>query len=346
MSPRKKAHRPLRVLLLNHPALAAPDSDEGTTPEQQAVWKTEYHVTTTLRRLGHEVLKLHVQDELQPIRAAVEDWKPHVVFNLLEEFAGLAVFDQHVVSYLELLGAPYTGCNPRGLMLARGKGLAKKLIGYHRIRTPGFLVFPRGRRVKRPKALAFPLIVKSLTEEASLGIAQASVVDSDEKLIERVGFVHEKLGTDALAESYIAGRELYVSVLGNERLTVLPIWELVFEKLPEGNVAIATARAKHDPKYQAKVGIADKPAEDLAPEQRQALVRVSRRIYRILELDGYARLDFRLAADGALYFLEANPNPEIARDEEFARAAEAAGLKYPELIQRLLSLALHRRRHG
>ncbi|HZL99063.1 MAG TPA: D-alanine--D-alanine ligase [Planctomycetota bacterium] len=346
MSPRRKAHRRLRVLLLNHPALAAPDSAEGATAEEQAVWKTEYDVATTLRRLGHEVLKLHVQDELQPIRAAIEEWKPQVVFNLLEEFAGLAVFDQHVVSYLELLGVPYTGCNPRGLMLARGKGLAKKLVGYHRIRTPGFLVLPRGSKPRRPKALGFPLIVKSLTEEASLGIAQASVVDDDGKLAERVAFVHEKLGTDALAESYIAGRELYVSVLGNERLTVLPVWELVFEKLPEGHAAIATARVKHDPKYQKKVGIADRPAEDLSPEQRQAIARVSRRIYRILELDGYARLDFRLAADGALFFLEANPNPEIARDEEFARAAEAAGLKYPELIQRLLSLALRRPARG
>jgi D-alanine-D-alanine ligase len=345
VTPRAKPHRKLRVLLLNHPALAAPDSAEGATEEEQAVWKTEYDVTTTLKRLGHEVTKLHVENELQPIRASVEDWKPHVVFNLLEEFAGLAIFDQHVVSYLELLGVPYTGCNPRGLMLARGKGLAKKLVGYHRIRTPGFAVFPRGRPVHRPKALGFPLIVKSLTEEASLGIAQASVVDDDEKLRERATFVHEKLGTDAIAESFIAGRELYASVLGNDRLTVLPIWELVFEKLPEGNVAIATARVKHDPKYQKKVGIADKPAEELSPEQRQAIVRVSRRIYRILELDGYARLDFRLAADGALYFLEANPNPEIARNEEFARAAEAAGVKYPELIQRILSLALHRRRH-
>lgn len=342
MSPSRKAHRPLRVLLLNHPDLAAPDVVNGATEEQQALWKTEFDVTSTLRKLGHEVLKLHVKDELQPIRAAVEDWKPHVVFNLLEEFAGLAVFDQHVVSYLELLGVPYTGCNPRGLMLARGKGLAKKLVGYHRIRTPGFAVFARGRKSRRPKALAFPLIVKSLTEEASLGIAQASVVDSDEKLAERVAFVHEKLGTDALAETYIAGRELYVSVLGNERLTVLPVWELVFEKLPEGHAAIATARVKHDVKYQKKVGIADKPAEELSPEQRQAIVRIARRIYRILELDGYARLDFRLAADGGLYFLEANPNPEIARDEEFARAAEAAGVKYAELIQRLLSLALHR----
>jgi len=346
VSRRARAHRRLKVLLLNHPALAAPDSAEGAAPEEQAVWKTEYDVTATLRRLKHEVLKLHVADELGPVRAAVEEWKPHVVFNLLEEFAGLAVFDQHVVSYLELLGAPYTGCNPRGLMLARGKGLAKKLVGYHRIRTPGFAVFARGSKARRPKALAFPLIVKSLTEESSLGISQASVVDDDEKLAERVAFVHDKLGTDAIAESYIAGRELYVSVLGNQRLTVLPIWELVFEKLPEGNAAIATARVKHDLKYQKKVGISDRPAEDLSPEQRQAIVRVSRRIYRILELDGYARLDFRLSPDGALYFLEANPNPEIARDEEFARAAEAAGLRYAELIQRLLSLALHRPPRG
>lgn len=332
----------LRILVLMHPSLMPPDKREGSTDKEYAQWKTEYDVVTTLRDVGHEVRPLGVSDELQPIRAAVEEWKPHVVFNLLEEFHGLRQFDQHVVSFLELLQVPYTGCNPTGLVLAREKALSKKLLHYHRLAVPAFSVFPKGRKVKRRRALEFPLIVKSLTEEASEGISQASIVDSEEKLAERVRFIHERVGTDAIAEQFIAGRELYASVLGKKRLTVLPVWELTFEKLPEGAMPIATAKVKHDLELQEKWGIKLQPA-DLAPELARHTERVTKRIYAILELDGYARIDYRLSPDGTLYFLEANPNPEIAKEDEFASAARAAGIEYLELLQRIVNFGLNRR---
>ena len=189
----KKAKRPLKVLVLLHPELMPPDSLKGYSEKEIHVWKTEYDVVSTLRSRGHDVRALGLKDELKPIRDAIEgDWKPDVVFNLLEEFHGDVMYDQNVVSYLELLRLPYTGCNPRGLMLARGKALSKKLAAYHRIPVPDFTVFSIGRTVKRPPRLAFPLIVKSLSQDASLGIAQASLVDNDEKLAERVTFIHEK----------------------------------------------------------------------------------------------------------------------------------------------------------
>ncbi len=332
------------MLVLMHPTLVPPDSLEGQPPEEVNRWKTEYDVVSTLRGLGHDVRPLGVQYELLPIRTAVTEWEPHVVFNLLEEFHGVSTFDHHVASYLELLQVPYTGCNPRGLMIARDKALSKKIAAYHRVRAPRFATFPRGRKVRRPAGLAFPLFVKSLTEEASLGIAQASVVASDEKLAERVRFVHEKIGSDAIAEEYIEGRELYVGVMGNRRLTIFSPWELLFENLPPGAAAIATARVKHDIRYQEERGIYQRRAQDL-PEGLEAKLRhVCRRLMRMLELDGYARLDFRLREDGGLFFLEANPNPEIARSEEFASAAEAAGFAYPALLQRLLQLGLARAR--
>jgi D-alanine-D-alanine ligase len=334
--------RRLRVLVLMHPTLVPPASREGFSERESYAWKTEYDVVTTLREIGHQVEPLGVQYELAPIRDRVTEGKPDVVFNLLEEFHGVVEFDHHVVSYLELLRAHYTGCNPRGLVLARDKGLVKKLCIYHHIRVPAFAVFPRGRRVVRPRRLAFPLIVKSLSQEASVGIAQASIVDSDERLAERVTFVHDTIRTDALAEQYVEGRELYVGVLGNRRLQVLPIWELVFENLPPGSAAIATARAKHDPEYQQKRGIYQKPAGDLSPQLQARIARTSRRVCRILELDGYARIDYRLSPEGEIYFLEANPNPEIAKSEEFAAAAEAAGMPYPKLLQRVLNLGLQR----
>ena len=208
----------LRVLVLLHPDLMPPDSLKGHSEQEINVWKTEYDVVSTLRASGHEVRPLGVKNELAPIRDEIESWKPHVVFNLLEEFHGEAVYDQNVASYLELLRVPYTGCNPRGLMLARGKDLSKKLVHYHRVPVPAFAVFPMRRKVRRPARLGLPLIVKSLSEDASMGIAQASVVDSDEKLAERVTFIHERIGTAAIAEQYIEGRELYVGVLGNDRL--------------------------------------------------------------------------------------------------------------------------------
>jgi D-alanine-D-alanine ligase-like ATP-grasp enzyme len=227
---------------------------------------------------------------------------------------------------------PYTGCNPRGLMLARGKDLSKTLVHYHRIPVPAFAVFPMGRKVRRPPRLALPLIVKSLIEDGSMGISQASVVDTDEKLAERVGFIHQRIGTAAIAEQYIEGRELYVGVLGNDRLQVLPVWELQFQNMAEGDWHIATEKVKHDPDYQERRGIRHGPAKDLAPEVMTRIQHMAKRIYRTLELDSYARIDFRLAADGTPYFLEANPNPEIAESQEFATAAKHIGIEYPDLL--------------
>ena len=327
-----------------HPSFVPPDSLKGHTPEEINTWKTEFDIVSTLRKLGHEVRPLGVQDELNPIRVAAEEWKPEVVFNLLEEFHGVSNFDQHVVSYLELLKLAYTGCNPRGLVLARSKAITKKIASYHRVRVPAFFVCPRGQKPRRPKSLRFPLFVKSASEESSLGIAQASIVDGDDKLAERVRFIHDSIGTDALVEEYIEGRELYVGAIGNERVRVLPTWELDFGKLAESGEPIATARVKHSPEYQKKHRIDIRRADGLDPAVERALSRTTRRVYRMLELDGYARVDYRLTAKGELYLLEANPNPEIAEKEEFASAAAAAGLKYRALLARVLSLALSRPR--
>src|SRR5262245_60817398 len=240
--------RRLRVLVLMDSDFVPPDSTKGYTPQQIHEWKTEYDVVSTLRHAGHEVRPLGVHDELKPVRDEIEGFKPDAVFMLLEEFQGEVIYDQNVASYLELMRIPYTGCNPRGLVLARGKDLSKTLVHYHRIAVPQFVVFPMHRRVKRPARLAFPLIVKSLSEDASAGISQASVVDTDEKLTERVAFIHERIGTAAIAEQYIEGRELYVGVLGNERLRVLPVWELKFGSMAdchgEGQARCQLSRAR------------------------------------------------------------------------------------------------------
>jgi D-alanine-D-alanine ligase len=332
----------LRVLVLVHPDLIPPESIKGYTEQQINVWKTEYDVVSTLRAAGHEVRPLGVHDELRPIRDAIDAFKPDAVFTLLEQFQGEAIYDQNVASYLELSRVPYTGCNPRGLMLARGKDLSKTLVHRHRVPVPDFTVFPKRRKVKRPSHLPLPLIVKSVNEDASYGISQASVVDTDEKLIERVTFIHERIGTAAIAEQYIEGREIYVGIVGNDRLLVLPVWELRFENMANSDWLIATEKVKHDPDYQERRGIRHGPAKDLTPELSARIQSMAKRIYRTLDLDGYARIDFRLAADGTPYFLEANPNPEIAESQEFATAAKHVGIEYPDLLQRIVALAIRR----
>jgi D-alanine-D-alanine ligase len=332
--------KPQRVLTLVHKHLVPPESTEGLDVVS-APWKMEFDVIETLREIGHEVLPLGVQDDLGAIRTALEEWKPTIVFNLLESFDDVTTFDMNVVSFLELLRVPYTGCNPRGLLLARDKALSKKLLAYHRIRVPDFVVFRRGRAPRVAPKLGFPLIVKSLTYEASVGISQASVVTDDERLRRRVEFIHQNIGTDAIAERYIDGRELYVGLIGNDRVRVFPVWEMHFQKMLEGdNWPIATERVKWSTKYQQKHGIMTDLAANLPEGAEEEIQRLARRVYRTLGLTGYARVDLRLDTAGKVYVIEANPNPQLAYGEDFAESAERGGLSYEALLERILALGL------
>jgi D-alanine-D-alanine ligase len=216
-------------------------------------------------------------------------------------------------------------------------------LSYHRIPGPDFVIFKKGRKVKRPAKLSLPLFVKSQVEEASLGISQASVVENDADLIERVKFMHEKFHTDVIAEEYIEGRELYVGIFGDERLTVLPIWELLFNNMPVNKPRIATRRVKWDAKYQEKHGITSGPAQDISPELKTKIESICKRTYRALGISGYARIDLRLKPSGEVYVIEANPNPEIAKEEDFSDSAAKFGWSYEDLIGRIISQGMNRR---
>jgi D-alanine-D-alanine ligase len=332
--------RKLRVLALMHHYLVPPDDVAGHDPAT-AEWRTEYDVLKTLRdELEHDVHVLGVKDELGPIRQANEEFKPHIAFNLMEAFHEVGTFDQNVVSYLELLRLPYTGCNPRGMLLARDKALSKKLLHYHRIPVPEFTVVARGRKPRPSKRLSYPLIVKSLTQEASIGISQASVVEDDARLRERVQFIHDSIGTDAIVEQYIEGRELYCGVVGNQRLQLLPVWEMTFAHMPDGQRRIATERVKWSTKYQKRVGIDTAAAKGLPDGAADRIQHISRRVFQVLQLSGYARIDLRLDPEGRVFVLEANPNPQIAKAEDFAESAAAAGVTYSALLQRILTTGL------
>ena len=335
--------RRLRVLVLMDEAFIPPPSLDGVSEEEMMEWKPEYDVLTGLQDLGHQAQPLGVSDDLGKIRDALLDWKPHITFNLLEEFHGQAVFDAHVVSYLELMRQPYTGCNPRGLMLAHDKPLSKKILAFHRIPTPRFVVYPRGRKVHAPAKLHFPLLVKSAIEDASLGISSKSVVHDEKALIDRVQYVHETIETPAIAEEFIEGREFYVGVIGNQRLQTFPVWEMLFKNLPDDMPNIATDAVKWDLKTQKELGIKTCRAKNLSAAQEEHISKLCKRVYRALSLSGYARMDLRMNPEGQVYVLEANPNPNLAYGEDFAESAESVGVSYESLLQRILNLGLRYR---
>ena len=332
--------RSLRIDVLMDESFVPPDSIEGLSEKEMAPWKTEYDVLAGLYILGHDARPLAVSDDFTVLRDQLRRRRPHVVFNLLEEFKGRSDLVANVLGFLELIETPYTGCNARALMITQSKTLIKKILRFHRIKMPEFALFRIGGVVKLPKKLDYPLFVKSSTEHGSVGISQASIVRSDEELAARVAFVHEEIGTDALAEEYIDGREIYVSVLGNNRLSAFPPWELFFDNLPEGAPRIATEKVKWDHNYQKSRGIEGRQAKELPDEIIRQLREVSKRVYRLLGLSGYARMDFRVTDSNQILLLEPNPNPQLEFGDYFSDSAEASGIKYETLLQRIINLGM------
>jgi len=327
-----------RILVVMHELLVPPDSLAGFTDNELADWKTEFDVVQTLKMLGHQVEKLGSSTDLPAIAQKIESFKPHVCFNLLEEFHGVGTYDHAVASFLELMQVPFTGCRARGLMLSHDKFLAKKIFRYHGIPTPNFLVVPKGKKIPKLDGLSFPLIVKSVIEDASLGITENSVVHDLEQLQHQVDLVHKHLLTDALIEEFISGREFYVGALGNQRMQIFPVWELLFKNAPEKQV-IATSSVKWDDVTQADLGVETELA-DLPKAMVKKIESICRKVCEALSLVGYCRIDFRMNEKGEIFVLEANPNPNLSFGEDFAESAEKAGIAYEELIEKIVQLGI------
>lgn len=330
----------LKVLAL-FDAIAPTTIDQDLSAElKTADWKTEANVLAALRELGHTTEHLAIFDDLDLLQQKLQSFEPDVIFNLADQFKNNRSFDQNIVSFLAMRGVPFTGCGSTGLTLCKHKAISKKILSYHRIHTPEFVTIARGKRVARPARLKFPILVKPLKEEASLGISQASFVETDEQFRERVEFIHDKFNNDVIAEEYIEGRELYVSLIGNHRLQAFPIRELVFQEVPPDEPKIATYKAKWDEDYRRRWGLQNRFAEGLDAVVVAKIEKVCKRIYHLLTIDGYARLDLRLTADNHVHFIEANPNPMLAADEDFAQSALKSGLSFPQLIERIIRLGL------
>jgi D-alanine-D-alanine ligase len=302
---------------------------------------TEADVISCLRALDHEVEQLAVYDNVRDMFEKISSFAPDVVFNLCETFFLDRAHEPNIPALLDLMKVRYTGAGPEALLLCKDKALAKKLLSFHRIRVAQFVVSSRARPIRSLKRFRFPAFVKPVASEASESISKASLTQNEAETLERATFVHE-LGSDALIEEYIEGRELTVSVLGNPRLLALPPRETFFGMAEEDESAphFATTKAKFDDAYRKKWKIRNGAAAALPEGVPARLARTALAAYRILKLRGMCRLDLRLTEKGEVVVIEVNPNPSLARGDDFAASAKEGGIEYEALIQRILDNAL------
>ncbi len=341
----------MRVAVVFDTPYSGWDHPEHTRQMEREVagWKSdepemEYQIAHALLECGHEVRLLGVRDDLEYLLRNLGDWQPDLVFNGAEAFRGDESLEYLLPGLLEAEGYRYTGAPPLALQMTRNKAISKKVLAYFGIQVPGFVSYRLHEQVDRTPKLTFPLIVKPLQTDASAGIAQASVVQDQESLVERVAFIHERFGQGAIAEEFVDGRELYVSIIGNDdSLEILPITEMIFDKgktRPEER--IATQFAKWDEAYRERKGIRNVLARPLSKVVRERITQTCRMAYRALWLRDYGRLDIRLTDDGGVWVLEANANPFISYGHDMANAAAKAGMEYCDFIQRIVDAAIAR----
>jgi len=332
----------LKVLLLFDSPYFTPRGYDFKKEFKDFDWGSESDIYNALIANGHKVSLLGLFNDINILLEEVKENKPDVIFNAAEVFDQKSYLDKNVVSVLELLGIPYTGASATSLIICGNKALCKKILSFHKIKVPNFYTFYKNHKIWLPKRLKLPLIVKPLREEASRGISQASVVDSEEAMIERVKFIHDSIKDDAIVEEYIDGREFYVSVLGNKRVRVFPIREMKFGDFGEDEPRIATYKAKWDYEYRQKWGIKNEFAGRLPNGLAKKVEEICKRAYKALNMQCYDRFDIRITSDSKIYIIEANANPCLDEYDELGQSAIKAGISYNKLIQKIINMGLKR----
>ena len=321
-----------------------PDWDDAAFKRavEQKAEEAEYDVARALMAQGHDVLMVGIGDDVLPLLQQLGAFQPKLVFNGCEGFRKNARHEYAIAALLDMYGYRYTGSSPTALLVARNKSLTKKVLAFHGIRVPAFAEFHEGDDLVRPSELRFPLIVKPLLEDASIGIAQASVVEDDASLKQRIEFIHGKYHQAAIVEELVEGREVYVGLIGNDDLEVLPLTEMTFGEPETTEHRIATYKAKWDEEYRKKKKIKNVFAKGVSEQLTVRIGEICSTAFHALWLQDYGRVDVRLAHDDEVYVLEVNPNPFIAAEHEMAEAAEKAGLKYNAFIERIVDEAMAR----
>ena len=298
-------------------------------------------VAKALEESGHEATLLGIHSELSELTSKLAEQKPDLVFNLCERFADNDLHEMHMTALLEMLGIPFTGTGPGGMSLQQDKAITKKLLKFHAVPYPNYATFERDR-IEFAGNMRFPLFVKPLNGDASIGIDGASLVTEYSKLIERIDYIHKQIKVPALVEEYIEGRELYVGILGNDPPEPLPVMEFDFSKVPEGHPKIYSEAAKLDPESSQYLDVDALVATDLTPEIRARITRAGHEAAYALKVRDYARVDIRLSADGVPMVVEVNANPHLDQTSAFPMAAMQAGMPYAKLINRIVELAWER----
>ncbi len=332
-------------------AAAKEEAPPARIPQRKKVKKARKEKTDreeifeALQKLGHEPSYFELDGRPASLHS-LSRCDADLIFNLTESFDGDDTKEMNVVAYVDLLGLRYTGAGPHALFMSQDKAIAKKIFAFHGVRTPFFATSYRGR-VEHAHDISFPLIVKPSWEDGSIGIDSGSVVKNIKEMMERVEYIQDEFDSPALIEEYIEGREIYAGILGNyERTQVLPLVELDLSRLPEGTPKIASYDVKFEKNTDAYKLTKSQIAEDLDEETRQRLEATALAAYRALKLRDYGRIDMRLAPNGDVYVIEANPNPWLASRQEFAMAAKASGLSYTEMIGSIIDLAMSRYMNG
>jgi D-alanine-D-alanine ligase len=298
-------------------------------------------IAEALQKLGHETFHVELDGRPQSLHALAK-CDADLVFNLTESFDGDDTKEMNVVAYVDLLGLRFTGAGPHAIFMSQDKAVAKKIFAFHGIKTPFFATSYRGR-TEHAHDISFPLIVKPSWEDGSIGIDAGAVVTNIKEMMERIEYIQDEFDSPALIEEYIEGREIYAGVLGSyEGAQVLPLIELDLSRLPEGTPKIASYDVKFEKNTEVYKLTKSAIAEDLDEATRKRLSDTALAAYRALKLRDYGRIDMRLAPNGDVYVIEANPNPWLASGQEFAMAAKASGLSYTEMIGTIVDLAMSR----
>lgn len=302
-------------------------------------WEDERDVISALKKLNHEVFLIGLKSDINTLIKAIKDLKPNLVFNLCETFNQQRKHEANITSVCELLNVPYTGASPFALHLCQDKAVQKKILSYDKIMTPRFTVIPKNRKQPLINNIHYPAIVKPLNLEASEGISQKSYVTNPNSCYERIKFIQKKFKSDIIVEEYIEGMDAYIAIIGNKTLIIGEPVQLVFSRYSPKKLPIATYKTKWDATYRKKWGI--KTIVMKKSRFTHKIQKTCENIYFKLKLSGYARFDIRINKKNECFFLEANPNPSIAKNDDFSKSAKACGISYNEIIQQIICTSLH-----
>jgi D-alanine-D-alanine ligase len=327
----------LRIAITHGPDDAPVTNGASERPRRKS---DVQEVAEVLTRGGHEVFFVVVDGSRECLTklAAVE---ADLIFNLVESFGDDDTKEPCVAAYYELLGLRYTGSGARGLSLAMDKALTKKVLQFHGVQTPKFVTVFQGR-LDWAHDIDFPVIVKPVREDGSIGIGFRALAESIKDLMERIDELHAKFNHPVLIEQYIDGREIYVGVIGNAAPQAFPPVELDLSHLPKGTPRIAGSEVKWEEGTQAYRGSKYCIPDDLPAEVVGAIQAAALTAFQALQLRDYTRFDFRVTKDHKAYLIEANPNPYLYSRAEFMKGARASGRTHPETILEIVELALSR----